>query len=204
MKRLLVHNEFAFFTAITNILIAISKNCKCFHTFQSFKAECSMIRFSNTKRIDCKFVAKGNSPPFTSPQNVNQYTPKTCPRAVTAVTTKSRSKSIETDDNDESDYEDVAEGREGHEFAVVDWSVDIKPQPYYRWPALIEKGSGVVDDPLTWVHWGDMMIEIDVPPVSPSLVSSPPFSLHCDSGTSLDATSGTVCNGTFSVSALGF
>ena len=212
MKRSLVHNEFAFFTAITNVLIAFSKNNKCFETFQAFKAECSMIRFSTTKRPEnsWKIIAKGpfnpEVAPFTFPKAYTPTpTPKTYPRA--AITTKPRSKSIETmsDGNDESDYSDIAEEGDEHTFAVVDWSVDLAPQPYYRWPALIEKGSGVVDDPLTWVKWGDMMmtVDIDVPPVSPSLISSPSFSLHCDSGTSLDASSGMACNGPFSA-AFGF
>ena len=192
MKRSLVHNEFAFFTAITNVLIAFSKNNKGFETFQAFKAECSVLRFHTTKR-----TLNPDAAPFLHVKNT--YPPK--PPHPRSNNTKPRFKPNETtnDSNDESDYSDVAE-EEGdeHNFATVDYSKEITPQPYYRWPALIEKGSGVIDDPLTWVKWGDMMVDIDVPPVSPSLISSPSFSLHCDSETSLDASSGIACNGPFS------
>ncbi len=50
IKREFLHNEWAFFNTLHNVLCSLSKKSSCFHTVHQFKAESVLIALSTTKR----------------------------------------------------------------------------------------------------------------------------------------------------------
>lgn len=96
---------------------------------------------------------------------------------------KSHTRIVSDYDPYREDYTEVCEDNDGEKkkFVVIDMAHTPPTAPYYKWPALVDRGSGDPACPLTWIKWGDDSteaddpndIDVDVPAVSPSIIFSP-------------------------------
>jgi hypothetical protein len=150
MKPTMVHHEWNFFTKVREFLRVTSTATGNFGTFNAFAADTATITFA-TAKVDASSLGR----------------PVRGVPAPAAVPKRTRSDMAAY--YSQINYYDVADVGEKKAFAVIDLADTPPLASYYKWPALVDAGTGNVADPLTFLKWGDAAVDsVDVP-VGPSM-----------------------------------
>ena len=170
MKAAMIHHEWNFFTQVRELLRTVSVATANFGTFNAFLADTAHITFSTAKVTASSLCRPGDPNAGGGTRLLPQRAPSV--RGPIAPTLPKRTRHDVAAHYGQVNYSVVSDEGTKKVFKVIDLSGTPPLASYYKWPALIDAGTGHVADPLTWLKWGDVTADIVVPELSPSLVAA--------------------------------